>query len=87
MIGYTKVTRDFTERMPTREELHQANRKLQREVQDRMAAESKLQQSERGLRQPRDLELAIFRLLQESLKRASSFRQQDSQCPAADQPR
>lgn len=51
LIGYVKVTRDFTERMRTQEELRQANVELLKEITERKLAESRLASSERSLRE------------------------------------
>jgi PAS domain S-box-containing protein len=50
LLGFTKVTRDVTERMRAQEALRKANEELGREVIERKNAERKLQESEESLR-------------------------------------
>jgi PAS domain S-box-containing protein len=50
LLGFAKVTRDFTERMRAHEELRRANEELGKEVVERKNAERKLQESEQSLR-------------------------------------
>jgi two-component system, chemotaxis family, CheB/CheR fusion protein len=49
--GFTKVTRDITERMQAHEALKKTNEELRSEVAERMATEEKLRASEQSLRQ------------------------------------
>jgi PAS domain S-box-containing protein len=51
VIGFVKVTRDFTERMKVQEEVRQANVELLKEITERKLAESRLASSERSLRE------------------------------------
>jgi len=51
IIGFTKVTRDFTERMRSQEALQQANANLAAEICERQATESRLFNSEQSLRE------------------------------------
>lgn len=51
LIGFGKVTRDFTERMDAQQALRNANRELKREIDERIKAQRKLLDSERSLRQ------------------------------------
>ncbi|HEY6905398.1 MAG TPA: PAS domain S-box protein [Candidatus Acidoferrales bacterium] len=48
--GFSKITRDITERMLALEALRNSNKELREEVDRRTQAESKLQESERSLR-------------------------------------
>jgi two-component system, chemotaxis family, CheB/CheR fusion protein len=48
--GFTKVTRDITERMQAHEALKKTNEQLRGEIAERMAAEEKLRASEHSLR-------------------------------------
>jgi PAS domain S-box-containing protein len=50
LIGFGKVTRDFTDRMRAQEALRRANSELAREVAERKLAENRLANSERSLR-------------------------------------
>lgn len=50
LIGFGKVTRDFTEWMETQRALDHANRGLRKEMVERRLAEEKLAESERSLR-------------------------------------
>jgi PAS domain S-box-containing protein len=50
LSGFTKVTRDVTERMQAHEALSARNEELRKEISDRVSAESKLQDSEQSLR-------------------------------------
>ena len=59
LVGFTKVTRDFTERM-------QVQRALQKEVTERRAAEQQLHRSEKSLRK---LSLHLLRTQDEERKR------------------
>ena len=59
LLGYAKVTRDFTERMQT-------EKALEREVAERRAAESRLQTSEQSLR---ELSLHLLRTQDEERRR------------------
>ena len=51
VIGYAKVTRDFTDRMKAQEELRHANVELLKEVTERKVAETRLASSEKSLRE------------------------------------
>lgn len=51
LIGFSKVTRDFTDRMRAQEELQEANAQLMAEVAERKMAEKKLAGSEKSLRE------------------------------------
>jgi PAS domain S-box-containing protein len=51
VIGFVKVTRDFTERMKAQEELRHANVELLKEITERKLAETRLASSERSLRE------------------------------------
>jgi PAS domain S-box-containing protein len=66
LIGFVKVTRDFTDRMLAQEALRRANAELVAEVADRKAAELKLAKSERSLR---ELSIHLLRTQDEERKR------------------
>lgn len=66
LLGFAKVTRDFTERMRVQEALRQANRELEKEVAERTAAQQKLGDSEKSLRQ---LSLHLLRTQDEERRR------------------
>jgi PAS domain S-box-containing protein len=66
LIGFVKVTRDFTERMRAREELQRTNAELAMQVRQRQAAEQKLAKSERSLR---ELSLHLLRTQDEERRR------------------
>jgi len=51
VVGFVKVTRDFTERMKAQEELRRANVELLKEIAERKGAEARLASSERSLRE------------------------------------
>lgn len=51
LIGFAKITRDFTDRMKVQEELRRANTELMKEVMERKVAEIKLASSEKSLRE------------------------------------
>jgi signal transduction histidine kinase len=51
LIGFAKITRDFTDRMKAQEELRRANVELMKEVMERKVAELKLASSETSLRE------------------------------------
>jgi PAS domain S-box-containing protein len=51
LIGFAKITRDFTERMRGREALQKANIELAAEVAERKSAEKRLSNSEKSLRE------------------------------------
>jgi PAS domain S-box-containing protein len=66
LIGFAKVTRDFTDRMRAQEALRIANAELTAEVAERKSAEVRLAASERSLR---DLSLHLLRTQDEERKR------------------
>jgi PAS domain S-box-containing protein len=66
LIGFTKVTRDFTERMRAQETLEQTNLELVTEVTERRSAEKRLAISEKSLR---GLSLRLLRAQDEERKR------------------
>jgi PAS domain S-box-containing protein len=66
LIGFAKVTRDFTDRMRAQEALRLLNADLTAEVAERKSAESRLATSERSLR---DLSLHLLRTQDEERKR------------------
>jgi PAS domain S-box-containing protein len=66
LLGFSKVTRDFTERRRAQEALRQANQELQKEVLERKAAEIKLSDSEKSLRK---LSLHLLRTQDEERRR------------------
>jgi len=66
LIGFAKVTRDFTDRMQAQEALHIANADLKTEVAERKSAEARLATSERSLR---DLSMHLLRTQDEERKR------------------
>jgi PAS domain S-box-containing protein len=66
LIGFGKVTRDFTERRQAQEELRQVNMELAKEVLDRKAAELRVASSERSLR---ELSLYLLRSQDEERRR------------------
>ncbi|HXW91200.1 MAG TPA: PAS domain S-box protein [Terriglobales bacterium] len=66
MIGFTKVTRDFTERMRVQETLQRINAELSAEVAERKSAEKRLAISEQSLR---GLSLRLLRAQDEERKR------------------
>jgi len=66
LLGFSKVTRDFTERRRAQEALRQANQDLQKEVLERKAAEIKLSDSEKSLRK---LSLHLLRTQDEERRR------------------
>jgi PAS domain S-box-containing protein len=66
LIGFAKITRDFTERMRAREALQKANTELSAEVADRKAAERRLAMSEKSLR---DLSLHLLSTQDEERRR------------------
>jgi len=66
VIGFTKVTRDFTERMQAQEALRSANTELESEVAEKRSAEKRLAISERSLR---GLSLRLLRMQDEERKR------------------
>jgi len=66
VIGFTNVTRDFTERMRTQEALEQANTELASEVAEKKSAEKRLAISERSLR---GLSLRLLRMQDEERRR------------------
>ena len=66
LIGFAKVTRDFTDRMRAQEALRLLNADLTAEVAERKSAEARLATSERSLR---DLSLHLLRTQDEERKR------------------
>ena len=66
LIGFAKVTRDFTDRMRAQEALRLLNSDLTAEVAERKSAEARLATSERSLR---DLSLHLLRTQDEERKR------------------
>ena len=66
VIGFTNVTRDFTERMRSQEALEQANTELASEVAEKKSAEKRLAISERSLR---GLSLRLLRMQDEERRR------------------
>jgi PAS domain S-box-containing protein len=66
LIGFAKVTRDFTDRMLGQEALRKANADLISEMAERKAAELKLARSEKSLR---DLSLHLLRSQDQERKR------------------
>jgi len=66
LIGFAKVTRDFTDRMRAQEALRLANADLTAEVAERKSAEAKLATSEKSLR---DLSLHLLRTQDQERKR------------------
>lgn len=66
VIGFAKVTRDFTDRMRAQEALRVANADLTAEVAERKSAEAKLAASEKSLR---DLSLHLLRTQDQERKR------------------
>ncbi len=66
LIGFAKVTRDFTDRMRAQEALRMLNADLTAEVAERKSAEARLATSERSLR---DLSLHLLRTQDEERKR------------------
>lgn len=66
LLGYAKITRDFTERMRAQQALRQTNNELAAEVVERTLAEKKLAASERSLR---ELSLRLLRSQDEERKR------------------
>ncbi|HXZ80756.1 MAG TPA: PAS domain S-box protein [Terriglobales bacterium] len=66
LIGFGKVTRDFTERMQTQVALQRAKEELERQVAERQSAEQKLRDSEASLRR---LSLHLLRTQDEERRR------------------
>jgi PAS domain S-box-containing protein len=66
LLGFAKITRDFTERMRMQEALRRTNIELAAEIEERKSAEKKLAASERSLR---DLSLRLLRSQDEERKR------------------
>jgi PAS domain S-box-containing protein len=66
LVGFSKVTRDITERMRVQEELQQTNEELKKEVVERRKAEQQLADSEKILRQ---LSLHLLRTQDEERRR------------------
>jgi len=65
LCGFSKVTRDITERMRAVEILKESNESLKEEVHERLEAEQKLQESETSLRM---LSRSLFRIQDEERK-------------------
>jgi PAS domain S-box-containing protein len=66
LLGFGKVTRDFTERMEAQRALDCANQELRREIVERKLAEQRLAESERSLR---SLSLHLLRSQDEERRR------------------
>jgi signal transduction histidine kinase len=66
LLGFGKVTRDFTERMESQRALDRANQELRKEIVERKLAEQKLAESERSLR---GLSLHLLRSQDEERRR------------------
>jgi PAS domain S-box-containing protein len=66
LLGFAKVTRDFTERRHAQEALQKANKELAQEAAERKEAQQKLSNSERSLRQ---LSLHLLRTQDEERRR------------------
>jgi len=66
LIGFAKVTRDFTEKMRAQEALQRANTELATEVAERKSAENRLATSEKSLR---ELSLHLLRSQDEERRR------------------
>jgi len=66
LAGYTKITRDFTERMRAQESLQRANTELAAEIKQRLSAQERLANSERALR---ELSLHLLRTQDEERRR------------------
>ena len=66
LLGFAKITRDFTERMRMQEALRRSNIELAAEVAERKSAQKKLAASERSLRQ---LSVRLLRSQDEERKR------------------
>jgi PAS domain S-box-containing protein len=66
LIGFVKVTRDFTERMRAHETLQRANSELAAEVKERLSAQERLASSEKSLR---ELSLHLLKTQDEERRR------------------
>jgi PAS domain S-box-containing protein len=66
LYGYSKVTRDFTDRMKAQEALRKANEDLQKEVAERRQAQLKQHESEESLRA---LSVRLLRMQDEERRR------------------
>ncbi len=66
LAGFTKVTRDFTERRQAQEDLRRANADLAAEVKERMSAQERLANSEKSLR---ELSLHLLKTQDEERRR------------------
>jgi PAS domain S-box-containing protein len=66
LSGFSKITRDFTERMQAQERLRRANTDLAVEVKERMSAQEKLANSENSLR---ELSLHLLKTQDEERRR------------------
>jgi PAS domain S-box-containing protein len=66
LIGFAKITRDFTEKMRAQEALQDANTELATEVAERKSAEKRLATSEKSLR---ELSLHLLRSQDEERRR------------------
>jgi PAS domain S-box-containing protein len=66
LVGFGKVTRDFTEKMQAQRALDRANQELRREILERRIAEQRLADSERSLR---SLSAHLLRTQDEERKR------------------
>ena len=66
LAGFSKITRDFTERMQTQEKLRRANTDLAVEAKERMSAQERLANSEKSLR---ELSLHLLKTQDEERRR------------------
>src|SRR6266496_138360 len=66
LVGFGKVTRDFTEKMHAQRALDQVNQELRKEVLDRKLAEQRVAESEKSLR---SLSLHLLRTQDEERRR------------------
>ena len=66
LIGFSKITRDFTERMRAQENLQRANTELAAEAKERLSAQERLAGSEKSLR---ELSLHLLKTQDEERRR------------------
>jgi len=66
LIGFAKITRDFTERMQAQERLQRANTELAAEAKERVSAQERLASSEKSLR---ELSLHLLKTQDEERRR------------------